>query len=117
MIASAAITTATMMMIPMLMAAIIRPPLATISLRLACAKPRQGAGLELFTERLRDLTAKTYPRQLLIDCEEDRALRAVLVGMRRDADGRLKEAAEPTVTPPSGQPESRKPVLNSNYPW
>jgi hypothetical protein len=63
MIASAAITTATMMMIPMLMAAIIRPPLATISLRLACAKPRQGAGLELFTERLRDLTAKTYPRR------------------------------------------------------
>jgi hypothetical protein len=39
MIASAAIITATMMMIPMLMAAIIRPPLATISLRLACAKP------------------------------------------------------------------------------
>jgi hypothetical protein len=39
MIASAAIMTAMMMMIPMLMAAIIRPPLATISLRLACAKP------------------------------------------------------------------------------
>src|SRR4030095_2049900 len=63
MIASAAITTATMMMIPMLMAAIIRPPLATISLRLAWAKPRQGAGLELFPARLRDLTAKTYPRR------------------------------------------------------
>jgi hypothetical protein len=39
MIASAAITTAMMMMIPMLMAASIRPPLATISPQLACAKP------------------------------------------------------------------------------
>ena len=39
MIASAAIITAMMMMIPMLIAAIIRPLLATISPRLACAKP------------------------------------------------------------------------------
>jgi hypothetical protein len=39
MIASAAIITATMMMIPMLMAAIIRSTLATTSPRLACAKP------------------------------------------------------------------------------
>src|SRR4029453_17433731 len=63
MIASAAIITATMMMIPMLMAAIIRPPLATIRLRLRCAKPCKGAGLELLTARLRDLTAKTHPRR------------------------------------------------------
>jgi hypothetical protein len=52
--------------------------------------------LELLTARLRDLTAKTLLAELLIDCEEDRALRAVLVGTLRDADCRLKEATEPT---------------------
>jgi hypothetical protein len=52
--------------------------------------------LELLTARLHHLTAKTLLAELLIDCEEDRALRAVLVGTLRDADGRLKEAAEPT---------------------
>jgi hypothetical protein len=39
MIAREATMTAMMMMIPMLMAAIIGPPPATISPRLACAKP------------------------------------------------------------------------------
>jgi hypothetical protein len=41
----------------------------------------------LLTPPLRDLTAKTHPRRTLIDCEEDRALRAALVGMLREADG------------------------------
>jgi hypothetical protein len=44
MIASAAITTAMMMMIPMLMAAIIRPPLATISPRLPVRNPDKQLG-------------------------------------------------------------------------
>jgi len=85
MIASAATITAMMMTIPMLMAAIIRPPLATISPRFAWRNPDQGAGLELLTARLRDLTARRSG-ELLIDCEEDRTLRAVLVGILREAE-------------------------------
>ena len=44
----------------------------------------------------------------LIDCEEDRILRAVLVGLLREAAGWLKQTAEPTVSLHThGQPESR----------
>jgi hypothetical protein len=39
----------------------------------------------LLTARLRDLTARRSG-ELLIDCEEDRTLRAVVVGMLREAD-------------------------------
>jgi hypothetical protein len=36
---------------------------------------------------LRDSTERTFA-ELLIDCEEDRTLRAVLVGMLREREGR-----------------------------
>jgi hypothetical protein len=40
----------------------------------------------LLTARLRDLTARRIFAELLIDCEVDRTLQAVLVGMLREAD-------------------------------
>jgi hypothetical protein len=73
-------------------------------------------GLELLTARLRDLTAKTHPRRTPDRLRGGRgAPGPCSVGMVRDADGRLKEAAEPTVSPPHGQPESRNPVLFQTF--
>ena len=40
----------------------------------------------MLTARLRDPTARRAFGELLIDCEEDRKLRAVLVGMLRGAE-------------------------------
>ena len=40
----------------------------------------------MLTARLRDLTARRTFAQLLIDCEVDRTLQAVLVGMLREAN-------------------------------
>ena len=42
----------------------------------------------MLTARLRDLTARRTFAELLIDCEEDRVLRAVLVGMLREGESR-----------------------------
>lgn len=39
----------------------------------------------MVTARLRDLTARRAFAKLLIDCEVDRTLQAVLVGMLREA--------------------------------
>jgi hypothetical protein len=40
----------------------------------------------VLTARIRDLTARRTLAELLIDCEEDRVLRAVLIGMLREGN-------------------------------
>ena len=44
----------------------------------------------MLTARLRDLTKTRTFAELLIDCEEDRTLRVVLVGMLREDESREK---------------------------
>jgi hypothetical protein len=46
--------------------------------------PDKELGLEVLTACLRDLTARRTFAELLTDCEEDRTLRAVLVGMLQE---------------------------------
>jgi hypothetical protein len=55
--------------------------------------------------RRRTFTVVHWFAELLIDCEEDRVLRAVLVGMLREAGAdAIGEGAGPRVVPRGGRP-------------
>jgi hypothetical protein len=83
MIASAAIITAMMMTIPMLMAAIIRPPRHHKRPTRLCETLTKELGWSC-SRHASATCRETHLREPLIDCKEDRTPQAVLVGMLRE---------------------------------